>query len=121
MGEIIRYAAAGVVNTLVGYGVFLAMLHLLELSPQAANAVGYAAGLAVAFALNRFLVFKVANISVATALRFGFSFAIAFVLNQVVLVSLVRCGLPAEIAQIAAMTVYTVLFYLMNRFFVFVG
>ncbi len=120
LAELLRYGATGVVNTLVGYGVFLAALRLLGLAPEAANALGYAVALALAFTLNRLVVFRGSRASPAAALRFALAFALAFAVNQAVLALLVRlAGVEAEIAQVAAMAAYTVLFYLLNKFFVF--
>lgn len=118
--QFLKYLMAGVVNTVVGYGVFLVALRGLNWSPEAANALGYAFGLCVAFLLNRFFVFVVSGSASASALRFIVSFALAFAINQAALFVCYRLLLiPAEIAQIFAMVVYTVVFYLLNKHYAF--
>ncbi len=118
--QLFKYLVAGVINTVVGYGVFLVALRLLGWSPEAANAIGYAFGLCVAFLLNRFFVFVVSGSAASSALRFIAAFSIAFAINQAVLFVCYRLLLiPAEIAQIFAMIVYTVAFYLLNKHYAF--
>ena len=90
------------------------------MAPEVSNAIGYAAGLAVAFVLNRVFVFEGARLSIAAGVRFAVSFGIAFALNQAVLVALTRgAGMAPELAQVFAMVCYTVIFYFLNKHFVF--
>lgn len=120
MNELIRYGIAGVINTATGYGVFWVLLRQAAFSPELANAVSYAIALGVAFLLNRFFVFSGAKASAGAVLRFIAAFAASFSLNQAVLFVLFRIfSIPAEIAQVFAMIVYTVVFYLMNKHFIF--
>lgn len=120
MGEVLRYAIAGLINTAIGYAVFWMALRWAGFSPEAANALGYGIALSVAFVLNRVFVFEGARLTLPAALKFALSFLAAFGLNQAVLVYFVegRALLP-EIAQIFAMATYTVAFYLFNKHFVF--
>lgn len=121
MSELFKYIVSGVVNTVVGYGVFWMLLRGLHSSPEAANAVGYIVALGIAFLLNRFYVFTASKISTYTILRFLMSFAAAFAINQGVLIFLIRFFyvLP-EIAQGFSMLAYTISFYISNKYFVFV-
>lgn len=118
--EIQKYIIAGFVNTAVGYSVFFVALRWMNLDPEIANAVGYAVALTIAFFLNRSFVFAGANSAPNSPVRFIVSFAIAFALNQAALFVLIRMfSLPAEIAQIFSMALYTVAFYLLNKHFAF--
>jgi putative flippase GtrA len=118
-GEILRYVIAGSANTSIGYGVFLVMLLWANLRPELANAVGYGVGLGTAFALNRLFVFKGALFSLGAFVRFSIGFVFAFSLNQAMLLYLVSVlDIRPEIAQVFAMTTYTVFFYLINKYFV---
>ena len=120
LAEVLRYAVSGVINTVVGYGVFWIALRWARLTPEMANAIGYGVALGVAFVLNRVYVFQGARLSVKAGLRFAISFMAAFTLNQAVLVFLIdRGSLAPEIAQIFAMITYTIAFYLLNKHFVF--
>lgn len=117
--EVLRYGIAGLINTAVGYGIFLGILAWTRLSPQQANAIGYGMGLGVAFLLNRYFVFAYAKLSLVAAARFMICFMVAFAINQLVLMLLLRAWLVrSEIAQLFAMASYTLAFYLLNRYVV---
>lgn len=117
--EFLRYLVAGVVNTFVGYAVFLAALHGLGLGVFASNALSYATGLTAAYLQNRYFVFRGARHSSAALLRFLAGFGVAYLVNLAVLeLAHARLGLRAEWAQLFAMVAYTVSFYLINRCYV---
>jgi putative flippase GtrA len=118
-GELLRYAAAGVANTLVGYAVFIALLHAAGMSPLVANIGCYAVGLTVAYALNFAFVFRGAQHSWPAAARFAAGAGVAWLINAGVLAAGVDLlDLRPEVAQVPAMIAYTGSFYLINRFFV---
>lgn len=118
--EVLKYSVVGIINTLVGYGVFMVALLGLRYSPELANVIGYTIAFSVSFFLNRFFVFTNTNISLQMGLRFVTAFFVAFAANFGTLVILVRCFLVLpEIAQIFAMIVYTIIFYVLNKNFVF--
>lgn len=120
MPEFIRYGLAGVINTAVGYGTFLIAFQWADFSPAIANMMGYILGLSVAFILQRLFVFKPTVFSYVMIARFLCSFFIAFGFNQIVLALLVYSDIVrVEISQIFAMAAFTVLFYLFNKYFVF--
>lgn len=120
MVEILKYALAGLVNTMVGYAVFFLAFRCLMLSAALANTVGYAVALLVAFQLNKFFVFSSSVPNKGAVWRFAAAFLAAFVLNQFVLFGLVSFGvLRVELAQVVAMGTYSVSFYLGTKYFVF--
>lgn len=121
MSEFFRYGLAGVVNTFVGYLAFLLFYRYMYWSPAISNVGGYAFGLVCAYFLNRAFVFSAsANNSSRRVGRFILAFFIAFALNQLVLFVLhTKLGLLAEWAQIAAMLIYTIVFYFLNKWYVF--
>lgn len=120
MNQLLRYGVVGVVNTCVGYALFWVGLRLFGLGPNAANAVSYAICLCLSFMLNRSFVFNSAGPAKHAAWRFALAFCVAFSLNQAILWGLLWGGwLSPEIAQLFAMVAYTVLFYLLSKFFVF--
>ena len=122
MSEYLKYIVSGVINTAVGYGIFWMSLRELRFSPEAANALGYVVALCVAFLLNRFYVFTGSRIHIYTIIRFVMSFVAAFVINQGVLIFLVRfCDALPEIAQGFAMLAYTINFYIFSKYFVFIA
>ncbi|MFG0631966.1 GtrA family protein [Pseudomonas sp. xss_2] len=118
--QVVRYAIAGVVNTGLGYGVFWLLLKLVGVNAEIANAVGYCVGLISAFVLNRVFVFGVSSATLTMVFRFFVAFMIAYIINLLVLVGLYRfLGVSAEIAQIFAMAIYTLSFYILNKTYVF--
>ena len=118
--ELLRYLGAGVVNTLVGYLAFLAVLHGLSASVGLANAVSYAIGLVCAYVLNRRFVFKTAAPAAAAPWKFAAGFGVAFGVNLLVLhVAASMLRLRPELAQLFAMGAYTVTFYFINKYVVF--
>ncbi|MEW9571389.1 GtrA family protein [Rhodanobacter sp. Si-c] len=116
LAEVLRYGIAGLINTALGYAIFLGVLAWTRLSPQQANAIGYGVGLSMAFLLNRYFVFAHAKLSFEAALRFVVCFMIAFALNQLVLTLLLRAWhMRSEIAQLFAMATYIIMFYMLNK------
>ena len=124
----LRYGVAGVANTLVGLTTILALDVGLHVDPHIANAVGYAVGICVSFALSKLFVFKARNAARSAPLRYGVAVAAAFALNQGVL-TLARLILPRIslsggalfdiAAQGAAVASYTAVLFLLSHFWVF--
>lgn len=120
MSDIYRYILAGLVNTAVGYGIFLFAIKYTSLSPEVANALCYGVALCLAFLLNKYYVFSKKAFLSTELWRFFLAFLIAFLLNQIILIAFLKyTRISAEFVQIIAMSAYTVSFYLMNRLFVF--
>ncbi|MNJ12156.1 GtrA-like protein [compost metagenome] len=118
--QIIKYALTGLINTAVGYGVFWILFTYFNFSAEHANAMGYGIALTLAFLLNKLFVFNKSTFHHGMIPRFVLAFALAFLLNQLVLIILHRTlGIRAEIAQLMAMGTYTVIFYVLNKRFVF--
>ena len=117
--QFVRFVAVGCVNTVVGYGVFLLLAVGFGVHPSLSNAIGYAVALAFAYVLYRAVVFDGAGSEPRRGLRFIIGVAIAFALNQLVLLLLIRAAIRVEIAQILAMTVYALSLYILNKHFVF--
>ena len=119
----LRYGVAGVANTLVGLSVILGLDVGLGLDPHLANAVGYAAGICVSFALSKFFVFKARRTKPRTPLRYAVAVAFAFAINQGVL-SLAHLLFPTGriwdiAAQGAAVVSYTGTLFLLTHYWVF--
>lgn len=120
LNEFIKYIVVGLINTIIGYGIFWFMLRWVKLSPEGANAIGYIVALILAFLLNHFFVFTASVFSASSVTRFIAAFGIAFGINQGVLfVALHFFYMQPEIAQGFAMIAYTIIFYVLNKWFVF--
>jgi len=118
--QALKYILSGLVNTVIGYSVFLILITLFTIRPEYANAVGYGVALVAAFILNKIFVFDQSTTSRSTIPKFIAAFIAAFSLNQLVLFLLHRTmGMHAEAAQVFAMISYTVSFYFLNKNFVF--
>lgn len=119
-GIAFKYAIVGLLNTVVGYGIFLISFFHFGFSANIANAIGYGIALLMAFLLNTIFVFNSGRINVKHCMKFLVAFIVSFGLNQFVLWALVYSGfLIPEVSQVFAMITYTVLFYVFNRFLVF--
>lgn len=119
----LRYGLAGLLNTLVGFSIIVALDVGLHLDPHLANAVGYAVGICVSFLLSRFFVFRARKTGRGVSLRYVVAVGSAFVLNQGVL-TLARLWAPHGAiwhvaAQGAAAVSYTAALFLLSHYWVF--
>lgn len=115
-----RYVIVGLLNTLVGLLVIVASHTVLGLSPYAANACGYVAGILVGFVANRNWTFRHFGPIGLSAALYVTIFAACYALNLAVLwLGLTVFGWPAPLAQAAAMVVYTVCFFVGCKALVF--
>jgi len=117
---LVRYGAVGLVNTAVGYGTILALQLGAGWAPVAANAAGYAVGLAVSYVLNRRFTFASSRPHGETLAPFLGAAALSYTLNLVTLhfASQQLQWAPAA-AQLLAVFSYNVSFYCLSRWFVF--
>lgn len=111
------FLAVGAANTLAGLAVIFGCLHFFDLSPLAANAVGYAVGLAMSFVLNGRFTFRRAPMSAAIFGRFLLVIGAAYAANAAAV--LVLSPANRYLAQVAGMAIYTVLSFAGCRLFVF--
>jgi putative flippase GtrA len=113
------FGLVGLVNTAVGYGTIIALM-AMNLGPVVANAGGYALGLFVSYLLNSRITFShsAGASDWSSLLRFLISFALAWLLNLIVLTFALGYFVPA-IAQGLAMVSYTLVFFVLSRSFVF--
>jgi len=123
MGEFFRQALTfglvGVVNTGVGLAVIYGLMLGAGVGPVISNMAGYAVGLCVSFTLNSRVTFR-QGLTVAAALRFLLAFAVAYGANLLCLLALIGpFGVRPEIAQLGAMVVYTGVFFILSKLFVF--
>lgn len=118
--EISAFLAVGILNTLVGYGVFWIANQTLGLHIAGANALGYAVALTLAYQLNKTVVFRHGAARRGAASIFLICFVIAFLINQAVLLWIDQAtDWHPGLVQLLAMAAYTVTFFLLNKFVVF--
>ncbi|UXZ21251.1 GtrA family protein [Pseudomonas sp. YeP6b] len=118
--QIIKYIISGVINTAIGYCTFLFCLNQLNFKAEYANTAGYAVALIAAFFLNKVFVFNDTTFRSGMIFKFIIAFVIAFLTNQaILLIGIHLVNLKAETAQIFAMCTYTIIFYVLNKKYVF--
>lgn len=119
--QFVRFLFVGLLNTVVGYCLYVVFWALLALAPAVANALAYGIAVLIAFFFYRGLVFGGAEGGVVAQLaRFLLCFVLAFALNQMVLYLLYGiANIHPLVAQIFAMATYTVSFFLLNKYIVF--
>jgi len=116
---LVRYLGSGVLNTLVGFGVIF-LLMACGVSPVVSNISGYFVGFLLGFIVSKKFVFRSNGHFVKENIRYLFAFLISFLFNLLVLrLALIYSDLPVVASQILAAVGYTMLMYLLGRFFVF--
>lgn len=116
----LRFALVGVANTAAGLAAIYFCKAALGLGDVAANAAGYAFGLALSFALNASWTFRYRGAMAPAVLRFIMSFIVAYGANLAAVLLLIdRLGVNAYVAQAIGVLPYTVAFYLLSKRFVF--
>jgi putative flippase GtrA len=118
--QFLRFLIVGCANTLIGLAVIYAALGLIGLGNIAANATGYAVGLAASFLLNKAWTFRYSGPVWLAFIKFIATFAVAYLLNLGTLWLLIhRAGVNGYLAQAVAIVPYTVSFFLLSRVLVF--
>lgn len=119
----VRYGAVGVLNTVVGFSVILALELGLKWSAAWANAGGYLIGVMFSFVLSRVFVFGRGRSLRSAAPRYVIAVLTAFGLNQLVLFAaghwVPRGPLGQTVAQGAAAVSYTATLFLLSHYWVF--
>jgi putative flippase GtrA len=115
-----RYAIAGALNTLTGLATILFAEHVIGLSAYVANACGYAVGIAVGFLVNRNWTFNHSGSRSRAAALYVGAFAACYLLNLGVLwIALNVLRWPSFAAQVAAIGLYSVTFFIACKWLVF--
>ena len=117
--QFMRFLVSGVINTIVGYVTFIFLLEVVNLNFYFSNAASYVAGLTSAFYLNKYFVFKSNAHGMVAGIRFLIAFLCAFVINLLVATGLIHFGLlNIYITQAISMGMYTISFYILNKYYV---
>ena len=118
--QLVVFGLVGVANTAVGLGTIVLMQTVIGLDPFVANPIGYAAGLVNSFAMNRAFTFRDGDRSPAAATRFLLAFAVAYAANYATLAALIGAFPAHPLAwQVVAMVLYTLVFFVLAKWFVF--
>lgn len=118
-GQISRFAIIGVLNTCFGLAVILFFYRVLGSSLIVSNAAGYGMGLVLSFALNGFWTFDASTYKLTMVIKYLLLVGAAFIINMLVIMSLMSLGLPYWIAQIVGVITYSSIVFLGMKYAVF--
>ena len=116
----LRFMIVGIANTLCGLGVIYAAKLFAAVGDVPANALGYAVGIGLGFALNRIWTFKDRGSISATLARYLLVIGIGYSLNLAAVIWMINSlGVNAYLAQAFGIPPYVLSVYLGSRWFVF--
>lgn len=118
--QAIKYGVVGVSNTLITAIVIWIMMKLLGFSDVVSNIVGYIAGVLNSFIWNKQWTFQSSAGWISSAVRFGIVFGICYLLQLGLLIYLNKhLSIDPYYNQLLAMAFYTVINFIMNKFYTF--
>lgn len=118
--QAIKYGIVGVINTLITAAVIWIMMKGLGCSDIVSNITGYIAGLLNSFVWNRQWTFHSRSGWWASAIRFGIVFAVCYLMQLGVLMYLNKhLTIDPYYNQLIAMVFYTIINFIMNKFYTF--
>lgn len=107
------YICIGAVNTIVTM-VSILLFRFADLGLFCANSLGYAVGVAISFILNSLFTFQV-KVSFKRLVKFIIVCGVSYIVNVLVIMSMLNFNHGEFFAQIAGMVVYVFLGYLLNK------
>ncbi len=119
--QAIKYGIVGVGNTVITAVVIWVMMKGLGCSDVVSNIVGYAAGVVNSFIWNKQWTFRASDAGwMASAVRFGVVFGVCYLLQLGLMLYLQRhLAIDPYYNQLIAMAFYTVINFVMNKFYTF--
>jgi putative flippase GtrA len=118
--SLIKFLSVGVLNTFLSIVIIFSLKYFANTSDLLANAIGYAVGLSCSFILNKRWTFNHSDRAFSTIPKFLLVFAISYLFNIVTVLSLIKFGSNDYFAHLVGIPIYSVLFYIGSRHFVFV-
>jgi putative flippase GtrA len=113
-----RFVLAGLINSVIGYSVFLLSFYGLNLAGYISNILAYGLGLIVSLFQMRTWVFPSSENFFSYAVKFLGIFGVSYLLNLTVFVVIVSfTQIVPALAQLVAMAVYSSSFFLFSRTF----
>ena len=116
----LRFGVVGLVNTVLGLAAIYGLMFFFGAGAAVANAVGYAIGLGVSFALNSTWTFNSTRRIAHVLPKYVLTATACYLLNLgVVVVSTTHLSANAYLAQLLGVGIYTVCMFAGCRWFVF--
>ena len=120
LGQALRFAAVGVLNTLIGLAAIYALMYFWRSGPVAANFLGYLIGLAVSFSLNRLWTFNSERAFANDLPKYLLAAGASYLVNAgIVSAAVTWWSVNPYLAQLLGVSVYTLSFFFGCRMFVF--
>lgn len=119
--QAVKYGIVGASNTVITAVVIWIMMKLLGYSDVISNVVGYVAGVLNSFLWNKQWTFRSSSGWIGSAIRFGIAFGVCYLLQLGLLVYVLNPYLLIDsyYNQLIAMAFYTVINFVMNKFYTF--
>lgn len=122
----LKFAAVGVVNTLVGTAVMFILYNVFSCSYWVSSAANYIVGSVVSYFLNKYYTFRYQEKSWKVVFRFIVNIAVCYMIAYGIakpLISAVLAGFSESVRDNGAMAAGAILFVVLNyfgqRFFAF--
>ena len=116
--SLVRFAIAGVINTIVGYAVFYLLHYTLALDLVFANVGAYVIGLLLSLLQMRLWVFPSQSHLLKYSTRFFSIFIVGYCTNLLILIGLTKLlGVEAWSAQLISMVGYSLVSFFLSRKF----
>jgi putative flippase GtrA len=117
--QVRRFLLIGGANTIAGLALIYALL-FIGLSPCAGNFVGYAIMIPLSYVAHSWISFHRKEIRLQSFLRYIAAVALSYLTNLLLLTVLTRVlSINGYLAQIPAFAAYAIVFFILNRLFVF--
>lgn len=118
--SVVKFVSVGILNSLLSIAVIFSLKYFVHTSDLLANAIGYIVGLSCSFVLNKRWTFNHSDQLLTTLPKFLLVFAVSYFFNIVTVLSLIKFGSNAYFAHLAGFPIYSILFYIGSRHYVFV-
>ncbi|MFT3728054.1 MAG: GtrA family protein [Terricaulis sp.] len=117
--QAVRFAVAGGVATAVHYAILYTMVEGVHAAPLLGSSIGFVFGVIVSFVLNRRFTFDAKPPLLSSFAKYALVYAVGFLLNGVILQTLIGMGWHYFLAQAAATLIVLCWNFLGARYAVF--
>lgn len=117
--SLLKFLAVGILNTLLSLFIIFGLKYFFSFGDISANFIGYVAGLTCSFFLNKKWTFNHTGQLTLTIIKFILTFITAYTVNIMCVLLLIKGGVNTYFSHLLVMPIYTIIFYLGSKFFVF--